>query len=186
MTMIAQPSAGLGPDSDRPGPVQYPTALSAPPSAKAAIAFGLGKLPPGVLLLFAIISVQLGGALAAVLFFTLSPIGITFASSAFAAIVLTACGRPRLWSRGSTVLLRRHFGLILGFGAVNLALSLGYYLALERIPLGILATVTFLGPLGLAVATSRRAVHFLWIGIAAFGVALLTPEVGAAAGLDPI
>jgi inner membrane transporter RhtA len=177
---IAQPSANLGPES---GPA------AAAWTSVAGLASGLNRMPPTALLLLAVVSVQLGGALASVLFFTLSPIGITFASSAFSAVVLTLLGRPRRLFGGSGALLRRHAGLILGFGIVNLLLSLGYYLALERLPLGIVATVTFLGPLGLAVATSRRFVHFVWIGVAVIGVLLLTPEIGAAAidgGLDPI
>jgi inner membrane transporter RhtA len=157
--------------------------------APAAMASGLDRLPPTLLLLLAILAVQLGGALAAMVFSDLRPIGVTFASSLFSAIFLTLFGRPQPLLRGSHALIRRHGRLILAYGAANVALSLPYYLALERIPLGILATVTFLGPLGLAVATSRRLVHFLWIGIAALGVALLTPDIGATlqqGGLDPL
>jgi inner membrane transporter RhtA len=153
------------------------------------MATGFAKLPPTVLLFLAIVAVQLGGALASVVFSTLGPVGVTFASTLFSAVLLTLFGRPQPLLRGSRALLRRHWGLILAYGAVNIALALPYYLALQRIPLGILATITFLGPLGLAVVTSRRLVHFLWIGIAAFGVALLAPDIGttlAEGGLDPL
>jgi inner membrane transporter RhtA len=174
--MIAQPVSGLGPESDGP----------AAPRA-ATIAFGLGNLPPTALLLLAIVSVQLGGALAALIYPNLGPVGVTFASAGFSALMLTLFGRPKPWFRGSGALLRRHAKLILAFGAVEVMLLLPYYLALERIPLGILATITFLGPLGLAVATSRRVIHFVWIAIAGFGILLLTPEVGTAiGGLDPV
>jgi len=182
--MIAQPVSGQvsgpGPDSAHPGA----TITQAP-----TIAFGLGNLPPTALLLLAIVSVQLGGALAAVLFSELGPVGVTFACTAVSALVLTLFGRPKALFRGvSASLLRRHWRVIIVFGLVDIALSLPYYLALERIPLGILATITFLGPLGLAVATSRRLIHFVWIGIAALGILLLTPEVGDAfgGGLDAI
>src|SRR4029077_6898000 len=53
-----------------------------------------------------------------------------------------------------------------------------FLLALQYIPLGLAATIGFPGPLGLAVATSRRPIHFLWIGIAAAGIAWLTPAIG--------
>jgi inner membrane transporter RhtA len=171
---IAQPSASLGPRPDGQG--------VAAAGAPAVLATGLDRMPPTVLLLLAIVAIQLGGALASVLFTSLGPVGVTFASSLFSAVLLTLFGRPRPWLRGSAGLVRRHAGLILVYGIVELALSLPYYLALERIPLGILATITFLGPLGLAAATSRRLVHFLWIGIAALGVALLAPEIGITAG----
>jgi inner membrane transporter RhtA len=178
---IAQPSMGPGPHS------QSPVAGTAAPIA--ALATGFAKLPPTALLLLAIVAVQLGGALASMVFSSLGPVGVTFASSLFSAVLLTLFGRPQFLRRGSQPLLRRHGGLILAYGAVNIALSLPYYLALQRIPLGILATITFLGPLGLAVVTSRRLVHFLWIGIAAIGVALLAPDIGATlteGGLDPL
>jgi inner membrane transporter RhtA len=174
---IAQPSS-LGPQSD--GPPAIPAAV---------IATGLGKVPPTVLLLLAIVAVQLGGALASVVFSSLGPVGLTFASALFSAVVLTLFGRPQAMLKGSRSLIRRHAGLIVAYGAVNIALALPYYLALERIPLGILATITFLGPLGLAVVTSRRLVHFVWIGIAAIGVLLLAPDIGTASGpdgLDPV
>jgi inner membrane transporter RhtA len=176
---ITQPSTDLGPQSGSP--------RIADPISVAAT--GFAKLPPTALLLLAIVAVQLSGALASFVFSSLRPIGVTFASVLFSAVLLTLFGRPQSLLRGSRALIRRHAGLILAYGAVNIALALPYYLALERIPLGILATITFLGPLGLAVVTSRRLVHFLWIGIAAIGVALLTPDIGTtldASGLDPL
>jgi inner membrane transporter RhtA len=187
MQAIAQPS--IGPHAESPAPAAAPSPSTGAAAPVAALASGFARLPPTVLLLLAIVAVQLGGALASFVFSALGPVGVTFASSLFAALLLTLFGRPQPLLRGSRSLLRRHFGLILAYGAVNVALALPYYLALERIPLGILATITFLGPLGLAVATSRRPVHFLWIGIAALGVALLAPDIGTTlsdGGLDPL
>src|SRR5689334_5197145 len=175
---VAQPSTGLGPHSEGPS-APRPVAAAPAPFSVATMATGFAKLPPTALLLLAIVAVQLGGALASFVFSSLGPVGVTFASTLFSAVLLTLFGRPQTLLRGSRALARRHWRLILAYGAVNIALSLPYYLALERIPLGILATITFLGPLGLAVVTSRRLVHFLWIGIAAIGVALLTPDIGS-------
>jgi inner membrane transporter RhtA len=172
---IAQPSTGLGPNAE-------PAAAPAPGSAAAA--GGLHRLPPTALMLLAIVCVQLGAALATVLFSSLGPVGTAFASSLFSALALTLISQPRALFMQSGRLLRRHARLILAFGVVDVAMVLPFFLALERIPLGIASTVAFLGPLGLAVATSRRLVHFLWIGIAALGVALLTPEIGS--NIDPL
>ncbi|GAB2175298.1 EamA family transporter [Dongia sp. agr-C8] len=175
--VLTQPSSNLGPKSD---PV-------APPAA--TIASGIQRLPPVVVMLLAIVCVQLGSALATVLFSRLGPIGTAFASALFSAAVLTLISQPRALFLHSGTLIRRHARLILAFGIVDVAMVLPFFLALERIPLGIAATVAFLGPLGLAVATSRRLIHFLWIGIAALGVALLTPEIGpmnGQEGLDPL
>lgn len=151
----------------------------------AAASAAFGRLPPTALLLLAIVSVQLGAALASALFSSLGPAGTAFATSLLSAAVLSAV-RPRRDGAGGAMRarLRRHLGLVLLFGLVDSAMVLPFYLAMQRIPLGIVATITFLGPLGLAVATSRRPVHFLWIGIAALGVALLTPEIGT--DIDPL
>lgn len=170
--------AQAGPDPAASGPGFDPGPRT------AAAAFGLGRLPPTAIMLLAIVAVQLGSALATVLFSSLGPIGTAFASSLFSAVALTLISRPRALFAQSGRLLRRHALLILAFGVVDVAMVLPFFLALERIPLGIASTVAFLGPLGLAVATSRRLVHFLWIGIAALGVALLTPEIGT--DIDPL
>lgn len=181
---IAQPSTGLASTGLGPKPEDGRAA----PSRGIATAGGWSKLPPSAVMLLAIVCVQLGSALATVLFSSLGPIGTAFASSLFSAAALTAISWPRGISRllfaQSGHRLRRHALLILAFGVVDVAMVLPFFLALERIPLGIASTVAFLGPLGLAVATSRRLVHFLWIGIAAVGVALLTPEIGT--DIDPL
>ena len=174
--------------SDPMGSKSGPASVSRralPGAALGRIAFGIDKLPPTLVMLLAIVSVQLGSALATVLFSSIGPAGTAFASALFSAAALTAMSRLRLVGG----LLRRHALLILVFGVVEAAMGLPFFLALERIPLGIASTITFLGPLGLAVATSRRLAHFLWIGIAAVGVALLAPEIGTAVdtgGLDPL
>jgi inner membrane transporter RhtA len=182
-TAIAQPSSSLEPDFP-------PASIASPNAAPSAAALGLGRVPPTLLLLLAIIFVQLGAALATVLFSTIGATGTAFASTFFsaAAVTLLECfGAIPGAGRSLTSLIhgaRRHLRLILLFGATIAVLMLPYFLALEKLPLGIVATITFLGPLGLAVAGSRRLVHFLWIGMAAFGVLLLTPEVGS--HLDPL
>lgn len=176
---IAQPNANLTPD--------LPTASTATPDAAA---FGLGRVPPTALLLLAIVFVQLGAALATVLFSTIGATGTAFASTFFSAAAVTmlesfggdSAGGHKL--RSAVRSARRHWRLVVLFGAAIALLTLPYYLALETLPLGIVATITFLGPLGLAVATSRRVVHFLWIAVAAVGVLLLTPEIGS--HLEPL
>jgi len=172
-----------------------PDSVPAPAGALGTrIAVGFGRVPPTALLLLAILCVQLGAALATVLFSTIGPVGTAFLSAAFSAAVVTAVEWARRDAGAIAPIhaLRKHWRLILLFGLDNTLLSLPYFLALETIPLGIVATITFLGPLGLAVATSRRLVHFLWIAIAAIGVALLTPDIGGglsaaldSKGLDP-
>jgi inner membrane transporter RhtA len=47
------------------------------------------------------------------------------------------------------------------------------YQSFARIPLGVAATIEFLGPLAVAVVGSRRAIDFVWVLLAGAGVALL-------------
>jgi inner membrane transporter RhtA len=69
------------------------------------------------------------------------------------------------------------FGLALG------AMNLCIYQAMDRIPLGVAVTFEFIGPLGVAVAGSRRALDLLWALLAAAGIVLLADYSGGS--LDP-
>jgi inner membrane transporter RhtA len=138
-----------------------------------------GRLPPTALMLLAILSVQLGSALATMLFSSLGPIGTAFCTLGLSATMLSLVVRPALDRK-----MLAHAPLVLLFGLVAAAMELPFFLALQTVPLGIAATITFLGPLGLAIALSRRPIHFLWVGVATLGIALMAPEIGG--GLDPV
>jgi inner membrane transporter RhtA len=62
-------------------------------------------------------------------------------------------------------------------------MNLSIYEAMERIPIGVAVTIEFAGPLGLAVALSRRPLDVVWVVLAAAGILLLTNPFGAS-GLD--
>jgi inner membrane transporter RhtA len=116
----------------------------------------------------AVASVQTGAALATKLFPAVGPAGAVFLRLLFSAVAVVAVARPRIRS-----LPGRHLWLGAGFGFVLAAMNLSFYLSLNRIPLGVAVTIEFLGPLGVAVAGSRRLMDLLWVGLAASGVALL-------------
>ena len=104
------------------------------------------------LVLLAVSSLQVGAAFAVELFDELGPAGTAFGRLAFAALVLVAIWRPRLRGRPPGDLrVAVAFGLALG------AMNLCIYEAMDRIPLGVAVTFEFIGPLGVAVAGSRRA-----------------------------
>ncbi|MEO8889517.1 MAG: EamA family transporter [Jatrophihabitantaceae bacterium] len=125
-------------------------------------------VPPQLLLLGSIGSVQFGAAFAARLFDQAGPGGIVFLRLGLSAIILLALARPSVRGRSrSDVLAAIAFGLILG------AMNWSFYEALDRLPLGIAVTIEFLGPLAVAVAGSRRAIDALWIVLAGGGVILL-------------
>ncbi|WP_407538958.1 DMT family transporter [Deinococcus radiomollis] len=139
------------------------------------------SLPPVPSLLLAAVSIQGGAALAKSLFPLLGPSAVTSLRVLFAALILWAVWRPdvrRVSRAGWLVLLP--YGLTLGL------MNLAYYLALERIPLALAVTLEFVGPLSVAVLSSRRAADFVWVGLAALGLLLIVPWPGRAEALDPL
>jgi inner membrane transporter RhtA len=131
-------------------------------------------VPPTVLVLLAIASVQLGAALAKGLFDEIGAGGTVFLRVLFAALVLVALWRPSLRGHG-----RRALRLVVLFGLVLACMNLAFYAALDRIPLGLAVTFEFVGPLGVAVAGSRKALDLLWVALAAIGILLLSDFGGA-------
>ena len=136
-------------------------------------------VPPVALVLGAIASVQWGAALATTVFDDAGVLGTVFMRVAFGAAVLAVLWRPspRDHSRGE-LRLAALFGLALA------CMNASFYLALDRIPLGIAVTFEFVGPLGVAIAASRRALDALWVVLAGAGIVLLSG--GGATELDPV
>jgi len=156
-------------------PSQLPGRSDAIAGGVARVGQAYGRLPPAVLMLVAVISVELSWALATFILSDVGQAGTAFLSTSFAALVFTLLAPPKIDGR-----IRRHWPLILFFGLADATMALPFLYALQcGIPLGIASAIAFLGPLGLAIATSRRLLHFVWVGLAALGVALLTPEIGA-------
>ncbi len=129
----------------------------------------IARIPSAGLVVGAIASVQFGSAIAATLFAQVGPAGSVLLRLVSATIVLMAVWRPRIRGRS-----RRELGLAALFGLVLAAMNLSFYAAIHRIPLGIAVSIEFVGPLGVAVAGSRRKLDFLWVGLAAAGILALT------------
>jgi inner membrane transporter RhtA len=125
-------------------------------------------VPPQVLLLGSIGSVQFGAAFANTLFDQAGPGGVVFLRLLLSALMLTVAVRPSLRARSRPDLAAvLAYGLILGF------MNWSFYEALDRLPLGVAVTLEFTGPLGVAIAGSRRALDVLWVLLAGGGVVLL-------------
>jgi inner membrane transporter RhtA len=138
---------------------------------------GAGQTRSIALVFAAIVSVQAGAAVAIELFAELGPVGTVVARLVFSALVLLALWRPSLRTlRGDGARDAVLFGLALA------GMNTSFYLALDRIPLGIAVTLEFVGPLGVAFAASRQRSDLLWAALAAIGILLLSPAPGS--GID--
>jgi inner membrane transporter RhtA len=134
-----------------------------------------------VLVIGAAASVQFGAALAATLFDDLGPAGTSALRVGLAAIVLLVAWRPAV--RG---VAREDLWLVVWLGLSLGVMNFAFYEALDRIPLGIAVTIEFAGPLGVAIALSRRRLDLVWAVLAATGIVLLADPGGgsvSAAGL---
>src|SRR6516225_620013 len=137
-------------------------------------------LKPIILLLVAMGSIQAGASLAKSLFQSVGAPGAVALRTALATLMLCVVLRP--WrtkvGAGSWRALAV-YGVSLG------VMNFLYYMALRTLPLGITVAIEFVGPLAVAVLSSRRAVDFLWVALAAAGLALLLPIGHAHANVDP-
>jgi inner membrane transporter RhtA len=111
---------------------------------------------------------EVGASLAVLLFPATGPLGMVMLRLVFSAILLLVVARPSL--RGRSVAAWRS---VVVFGVVLACMNAFFYLALERLPLGVTVTIEVLGPLTLSVVVSRRLSAWLWAGLALAGVVLL-------------
>jgi inner membrane transporter RhtA len=132
------------------------------------------RIPPTVLVLGGVGSVQFGAAFAKTLFDEVGPAGTVFLRVVFAALILVIVWRPAIRGRSGA-----DWRLIVAFGFALVAMNLSYYEALNRIPLGIAVTFEFVGPLGVAIGGSRHALDIVWVVLAAAGILLLSDFGGA-------
>jgi inner membrane transporter RhtA len=138
-------------------------------------------VPPGVLVILSALSVQVGASVAAGLFARFGPVTIVAIRLIFGAILVGLFRRPRI--RGTPA---RAWRSALMLGVVLAFMNTSFYLAISRIPLGVVVTIEFVGPLAAAILGSRRPLDFVWVILAGVGVVLLTGprlESGDVAGL---
>lgn len=153
---------------DRVNTPQFPArpqtpALSAESAGPRQRAAGLAMM------LSSSASNQVGAALGALAFPAIGPVGVVAVRQLVTAAVLVPAVRPRFrglsWSQWLPIL-----GLTLVFSVMNLTL----YAAIERIGLGLAVTLEFLGPLTVAIASSRRILDIWGAVLAGVGVIVLT------------
>ncbi|MCU0565435.1 MAG: EamA family transporter [Oculatellaceae cyanobacterium Prado106] len=138
------------------------------------------SLPPSFLVLFSSFVIQIGMALSKTLFDSLGSAGAAFICKGIAALLLLLIWRPRLSQHRW-----QDYGVVALFGLCIACMNLSIFAAVERVPLGVASTLEFVGPLGVAIAGSRRWLDVVWVVLAGIGVFLLAPIHGDTS-LDPL
>ncbi|WP_083936284.1 EamA family transporter [Nocardiopsis ganjiahuensis] len=136
--------------------------------AGAVSSAGSGRWRGMAVMLLGGTSNQVGAATGALAFPVIGPAGVVAIRQWVAGAVLMAVGRPRLrsftWGQWWPVL-----SMAVVFGSMNLTL----YLAIDRIGLALAVTLEFLGPLAVALASSRRWTDLACALVAGGAVAVL-------------
>lgn len=127
----------------------------------------------------AMISITSGASIARQLFIVTGPMSVTALRLAIGAVILSVVFR--VWRvRVTRAMIRAAFPYGLSLGAMNLL----FYLAIDRIPLGVALGIEFIGPLSVATFGLRRLRDFGWIVLVVLGLALLLPFSAGQFSLD--
>lgn len=137
-------------------------------------------LAPVASILLAVFSVQGGATIAKGLFPAIGAAGTAAIRIGLSALILLVVFRPPVHR-----LTAAQWRAVVPYGVSIGVMNLIFYQALVRIPLGLAVTLEFVGPLGVAIVSSRRALDGVWVALAAIGIALITPWQ-AGSNIDPL
>lgn len=151
---------------------------SSPPSG--ALSRIAERVPPHVWFAISAIFHYLGPAFAVLLFPVIGVLGVAWFRIASAALVFVPITRPwRTFLRSSA----RERLLLLALGGCLAAMNSAFYLALDRLPIALVAAIEFVGTIGIALWGLRSGRNVLALATAVFGViVLLDPPSLLAAG----
>jgi inner membrane transporter RhtA len=124
------------------------------------------------------VSINFGSSIAGLLIPIVGSVVVVAVRQLVTALVLVPFVRPRIRGRGFRVLAPA-----LGLGVILAVMNLSFYESVGRVDLGTAVTIEFLGPLSIALATSRRVIDFACAVAAGIGVYLLA---GSTADLDVV
>lgn len=133
---------------------------------------GNAGLPLGVLLCLASMSsIQFGSAFSATAISAYGPSTTTFFRLLMAAAALAVIVRPPVRSYS-----RAQWKSALSLGATMAAMTLCFFAAIDRIPLGLAVAIEFLGPLAVATWSLGGGWRLVWPLAAFVGVVLLSHD----------
>ena len=128
------------------------------------------NIPPIPAVIIAILSVQCGAAIAKGLFPEIGAAATASLRIGLSAIILSIAFRPNLLKLNAK---QWKYVILYGFslGLMNMV----FYLSISRIPIGLGVTLEFIGPLVLAIFSSKRVIDFIWVTLSIVGIALIAP-----------
>ena len=129
------------------------------------------RVPPQVFFVISALFHYLGPAFAVLLFQRVDVLGVTWLRIASAALVFAVWRRP--W-RAFRELGPGPSRTLLALGLVLAAMNACFYQAIDRLPLGTVGGIEFLGPVALAACGTRSLRNLAALGLVIGGVWLLT------------
>ncbi|WP_137389275.1 EamA family transporter [Rhodoligotrophos defluvii] len=128
------------------------------------------RVPPHVWFGVSAVFHYLGPSFAVLLFPAVGVLGVAWFRIASAALIFAPITKPwRIFARAS----RRERVLLLSLGACLAAMNAAFYLALERLPIALVAAIEFVGTIGVALWGLRTGRNWLAFALTMIGVALL-------------
>ena len=149
-------------------PAPVPAARRGGPQAAA---FVIERVPPHAYFMVSAVFHYLGPAFAVLLFARVAPLGVAWLRIASAAAVFAIWRQPWRYYSGLPSAARGH---VLMLGGVLALMNICFYLAIDRLPLGTVGAIEFLGPIGLAALGVRSRRNFVALAFAVAGVYILT------------
>ena len=131
------------------------------------------RIPAPLILMFALILIQLSSGTAKTIMNAENALGLAFLRLVIGGVLLYAVIRPAV--RGFS---RTQWVDVAILGVVYAFFNITTYKALAHLPLGLVATIGFLGPIAVSLGGARRAVDFVWPVMGFAGVFLLAPISG--------
>ena len=141
------------------------------PLASIAMKREKRAVPPEIYFVFSAVFHYLGPAFAVLLFAHVNVLGVAWLRIASAAVVFAIWKRP--WLLFSEIKAQEK-RIVLALGAVLAAMNVCFYLAINRLPLGTVGTIEFLGPIIIAASGARTKRNIAAFLLAVAGVFLLT------------
>lgn len=128
------------------------------------------RVPPHAWFAVSAIFHYLGPSFAVLLFPTVGVLGVAWFRIASAALVFAPITRP--WRTFAKATARERL-LLLALGATLAIMNSAFYLALDRLPIALVAAIEFVGTIGVALWGLRTGRNWLAFALTILGVALL-------------